>query len=166
MGEQRTLFQEPFDIRGMTFWRGWCEAIVRPVPEGATAPGPKRVDNRPRAPGARLGRWIAIHAGQAIDTEGLAWMRDAFGYAWTAADCTRPGFIIGAARVVGFVDHGERPWYFGPTWKGRANYGWLLDDVCAFEDDPVECKGARGLWVLAPNVESDVRARIETGRRP
>lgn len=161
MGEQRTLFpSDDFDIRGLTFWRGWCEAIVRPVPPGATAPGPKRIDNRPRAPGARVGHWLAIHAGQTIDTEGLAWMRDTYGYTWTAADCVRPGFIVGVARVVGFVDHGERPWYFGPTWQGRRNFGWLLDRVQSFEADPIACKGALGLWVLPPDVLAEVERRV------
>lgn len=152
------------DLRGFTFWRPWVEAIVRPVPRGATAPHPKRVDNRPlRCPlSSRVGRHIALHAGQKVHREGLDWVNATFGYGWTEADLSPPGAILGVARVVGVADP-SAPWHFGAEYNGHPNVGWLLDDVVAFES-PVfglggaPIPGALGCWRLPEDVRLAVLA--------
>jgi len=149
---------EPFDARGLTFWRPWAEAIFRPVPPGATAPHPKDVDNRPRPPGFMRGKRIAVHTAQRIHHEGLDWLRRTFGYPWTVADLAHPGVILGTVRVAGTVTEGARAWFFGPEWNGKENVGWLLDDVRPFATPiPFTPSFARGFWRLPP----DVLARVE-----
>lgn len=163
MNDQQILFassaDEPINIVGFTFWRPWGDAIIRPVPAGAIAPHSKRIDNRPNPPPAnRIGRHIAIHTSQTTSQWGLDWLRDVYGYKWTADDCSPPGCIIGVARVVGVIDRGDVPWYFGPTFEGKKNYGWILDDVRAIE--PVTgIKGKLGCWSLANGVSSVVQER-------
>lgn len=160
---QQSLFapssDEPLNIVGFTFWRPWGDAIVRAVPPGATAPHPKRIDNRPnRPPANRIGRHIAIHTGQTTSQWGLDWLRDVYGYTWTNDDCSPSGRIIGVARVVGVIEHGDVPWYFGPVFERKKNYGWILDDVRAIE--PVTgIKGKLGCWALDADVLSMVRER-------
>lgn len=150
------------DVRGFTFWHPWAEAIVRPPPPGATAPGPKRIDNRPprSALGARVGRHIALHTGQTLHREGLAWLRETFGYDWTAADMAPSGSILGVARVVGRVPPGY-PWHFGASYQGKPNEGWWLDEVVTFAE-PVRgpggapIPGALGCWKLSDDVRRAV----------
>lgn len=155
----------PFDVRGFTFWRPWGEAIVRPVPPGATAPCPKRVDNRPPRSvlGSREGHHIAIHTGLTVHPRGLAWINETFGYGWSEGDLEPPGVILGVARVLGRCVQGV-PWFFGPTWEGEPNEGWLLGDVIAF-DPPVRgvggapIKGALGCWRMTAPVLGEVTER-------
>ena len=166
---QLGLFTSPapalLDVRGFTFWRPWGEAIARSVPSCASAPGPKRIDNRPpRSPlGSRVGKYIALHIGQTTHAEGLAWINRTFGYGWTADNLAPPGCILGVARVVGRVPPGD-PWHFGETYNGKPNEGWALDDVTAFADPLLgpggaPIKGALGCWTLAPDVLDAVRER-------
>ena len=51
------------------------------------------------------------------------------------------GFI---QPVVGFPD------------DGSVNYGWVLADVTALKT-PIPCKGALGLWEVAPKVFREVQ---------
>jgi len=162
---------ERLDLRGVTFWRPWAEAIVRPVPAGASAPHPKRVDNRPprSALGSRVGRHIALHAGLKVHREGIAWLNDVFGYGWSESDLAPPGAILGVARVVGVAPSADIPWHFGASYGGKANVGWLLDDVVAFErpvwgpgGSPVV--GALGCWRLPAGVDEAVREAVAAAR--
>lgn len=145
-------------IRGSTFHRPWGEAVVGAVPDGATAPGPKLIDNRTRAPGAMVGRYLAIRTAQAVSEEGLAWLNEHYKYGWTKASVAPAGFIIGVARVTGVVTEGEHPWYFGPMAGGRPNFGWVLADAVALERPfAFTPKFCRGLFKLPPNVLDEVR---------
>lgn len=175
MSAQLGLFASPsmpalLNVRGFTFWRPWGEAIVRPVPAHAAAPGPKRIDNRPpRSPlGSRVGRHVAIHVGQTTHAEGLAWINRVFGYGWTVSMLAPPGSIIGVARVVGRVPPGD-PWHFGETYNGKPNEGWALDDVVAFAEPLLgpggaPIKGALGCWTLPDDVLATARERYAAAK--
>ena len=58
------------------------------------------------------------------------------------------------ARVHGtdVADMVRSPWWFGPV-------GWILADVRPLAT-PVPCKGAQGLWVVPPRIESIVLAQL------
>ncbi len=148
------------DARGFTFWRGWAEAIVWPVPQCARALNRKDIDNRPYAPPrSRVGKLFAVHTGQKVDHDGLAWMAEAYGYDWTADDLAEPGVILGVVRLAGLAE-GQPPWHFGPTRHGRPNFGWRLDSLIAF-DEPLPCKPrcAQGWWRVPPDVLPALRVR-------
>lgn len=150
-----------FDLRAMSFARPWGEAIVRPVPPGATAPHAKRIDNRRRQPGERVGKWIAVRTTQTVDAWGLTWLRDTYGYSWTSNDLAPAGVILGAARVTGCVTSGVHPWYFGPTWVGEPNVGWVLGDVVTLATPvPFVPKFGLGLAPLPPAVYEAVVAQL------
>lgn len=168
----------------MTFLRPWAEAIVRPVPEGATAPCAKRIENRSWTPPFSLwSRWVALHTGKGTDAQGLAWMRETYRYPWTMADAAPAGQIIGLMRVSGWIERtlagvwkrpflGTQtelteppPWWFGPVRDGKPNYGWVIEDVLAFEQDPVPvARGMLGIWRLDAEAFAGVSARVEALR--
>lgn len=167
-------------ILALTIIQPWAELIVR---------GPKRYENRTWEPPRTLvGGYLAIHAGKAVD--GDSWggaidtARDAHLVATLpvlaglmALPAPEPGdrfarqrerryveracpysAIVGVARLAGVarampVPHD--PWWFGPV-------GWRLDDVVAF--DPVPCRGAQGLWSLAPETLTVVRERYHAAK--
>lgn len=148
-------------LRGLTLWRPWAASIVH---------GPKRVENRPWAPPARMlaeGLWIAIHAGRTWDREGAAFVRNL----WPEARATVPHGteegIVGIARVVDALtfEEGDRdglwgrgsggpdpkdPWSFGP-------YVWRLEHVRAL-NEPIPCRGAQGLWRLPVEIAEVLEA--------
>lgn len=162
-------------IFGYTFQQPYGTAIVD---------GPKRDENRPKPPPARLrGRafWIAVHAGATFydgATE-AGFRRPRVGHFTGAAlwpAC--PDFaalpmrcIIGAARVVGWEGCGNldsrRPWAFGP-------WVWCLDRTVIRLPKPIPLRlGALGLWRMVPELDdrpervsdADWRTRIDEGRR-
>jgi len=159
MGDQPALFASAdFDVRAMSFREPWASAILRPVPVGATAPGPKRIDNRSRAPGERMGKWIAIRTTDTFDHEGLDWINRTYGYGWTRADKAPAGVILGVARVVGMVTEGSHPWFFGRIHRDKLNVGWMLGDVVAFEAPvPFVPRFGLGLQPLPADVQAKVR---------
>lgn len=166
----------------MTFLRPWAEAIVRPVPEGATAPSPKRIENRSHPPPFVLcDRWVALHTGKGTDAQGLAWLRETFCYPWTMADAAPAGQILGLMRISGWVEATSPrgfvwehsflahplavceapPWWLGPVRDGKPNYGWIIADVIAFEQDPVPvARGQLGIWRLGADALAGVQARV------
>lgn len=144
---------DPVNVWGMAFHRPWGEAIVRPVPQGATAPGPKRIDNRGRPlvwyidAGSMHGAWVAVYAAAKVDRAGLEWMARTYGYAWTEADLAPKATLLGAVQFDGFVAGGDHPWYFGAEHNGRRNYGWRIARVVAFpEPVPHKPACAQGVW--------------------
>lgn len=156
-----------FRVRGFTFHRPWGEAAMRPVPKGARAPSPKNIDNRPNAPNvAARDNWIAIHTGQKVDAEGLKRLREDYDYPWTRDDLSPAGMILGVVKVEGYVfgdkvyrlqdgavreapvEGGPNPWYFGPEYKGKPNWGWLFGDVTVFPKAVWCPTGMMGLWHL------------------
>lgn len=147
-------------IFGFTFRQPFATAVMD---------GPKRIENRPKEPYARLqGRafWIAIHAG-------IGWY-DGVQYAdmlelWP--DC--PPFeempsrvLLGAARVVGWSTHET------PAAAQRAHGRWAFGPVC-WELDPTVVvlprplphpKGALGLWTLpTPALQELRKAKADPG---
>jgi len=130
----------------LTLWRPWPHAILF---------GGKRIENRPWKPWASIiGKRIAVHAGLRYDDAGAAWMRAQELYDPPEGPWCPAGVIVGTARVTGFVEASDDPWFVGP-------FGWLLADVEAF-DMPVACRGAQGLWrvpagLLGPQRGADQR---------
>ena len=129
-------------IRGITLKQPWAWAIRN---------AGKRVENRTWAPPeSMLGNYLAIHAGNNIDREGLSVLRERFSL--SLPESLVCGAIVAVARLDYVVDDnsaGNDPWYGGP-------FGWHLDDVTPIEH--VACSGARRLWNLPPSVLRKVRA--------
>lgn len=143
-------------MKALTLWQPWAWAIV--------AAG-KNVENRTwEPPRDIIGERIAIHAGKTIDIESILAMRNEM-----RINCPSPaslvrGAIVGTARVVGAiaVNGGtcqynggvtleqssvlcDSHWFSGPI-------GWVLADVVRFHE-PIQCRGAQGLWELGPAYE-------------
>ncbi len=142
-------------LRGLTLWQPWAWSIVS---------GPKRIENRPWRPWRGVTH-VAVHAGLTYDREGEAFLA-ALGI-HPPAEAHLSSAVLGVARIAGCYSTDEplvRPpadqerFLFGP-------YGWLLDDVVAL-DEPVGCRGARGLWVLPPDVEARVLPAVHVRSRP
>lgn len=172
-------------IRGVAFWSPWSDAVLKPVPPGASAPCRKDVDNRPRpAPGSfRHERgYVALYAAKTIDQAGMRYLADVMGYptrpdaygpGWAPVDlysATAPGCIVGVARYAGTLDPhpnaqpGERAWEprawcFGAEHNGKPNFGWVLAEAMALPE-PIPCKHPcpRGVFLLPLKVEERVRA--------
>ena len=168
---------ETLRLRGLTFWEPWASAIVRPVPEGATAPHPKRIDNRSHAPGKLLGGLLVIRTGKTVDPDGLHWINSTYDYGWSRSDLLAPGLLVGVARVLGVITpESERarsrgsalghPWYFGPHYGGKPNFGWTFIDVVTF-NDPIAFtpKCGLGQWPLPEEIEKEVRKRWREGMK-
>ncbi len=154
-------------MRALTLWRPWSDAIVR---------GPKRVENRPWMPPAKmLGKLFAVHAGKTYN-RGDWEMPEGY----EPPDVRQsPTGIVGVVRLAGYLDmrNGRRrsetaaferlaskvhfldkdPWWAGPV-------GWFLEDVVAIE--PVPCRGAMGLWRVPDDVAELVRERLQEARSP
>jgi hypothetical protein len=147
------------NLRAITLWRPWSDAIAR---------GPKRIENRTWVPPRQLlGCHIAIHAGKQY--------QDKISYPehWVPPPLCFMG-IVGVARLAGIYDAREtqpriyfadglspkakaeleaseqNPWWVGPV-------GWFLDDVGAI--DPVDCKGALGVWDVPMQAANEVRRK-------
>jgi hypothetical protein len=143
-----SLFEEERELRGLTLWRPWPDAIIR---------GGKRIENRSwKPPMAIIGGILAIHAGGRYDKEGAEWMKERGLYRPRPDKECPKGVIVGTAIVTGFVTQSTDPWFMGP-------FGWTLEDVQEF-DRPVVAKGAMGLWRLDAETIHVVRARMETAR--
>jgi hypothetical protein len=138
---QFSLFPEPqkpepavvrsndFDgMRGLTLWQPWASAVVL---------GTKHIENRPWKPHAAvIGRFIAIHASAVVRVAGLRPVNEIQGTSWTKESLVTSA-IIGFARVTGFVEESDDPWFTGP-------FGWTLVD--RFAVDPIPCDGSQLLW--------------------
>lgn len=100
--------------------------------------GHKSIENRSWGPPASLiGHRMQIHAGLAVDPDGLALA------ARLGVDLPRElvrGAIIGSVRVDAVVDSSDSPWWRGPL-------GWVLSDPQACP--PRYFRGRLGLWRAA-----------------
>jgi hypothetical protein len=132
----------------------------------------KRIENRTWKPPQRLiGKFFAIHGGRRPQTrDGLGEVADiARGLldrnrdhpdflAYLAAhdddcklgDATMPG-IVAVARLTGFVETTDDPWFCGPL-------GWTLDDVFVLPR-PLLVGGAQGLWTIPDETLGDIRSQ-------
>jgi hypothetical protein len=70
------------------------------------------------------------------------------------------GAICGVARLVDIVTSSRSKWFWPPA-DGAANFGWLLADVRAL-GTPIPCKGALGLWEIAPAVFHELQRQLPT----
>ena len=139
-------------MRALTIWQPWCWCITD-VPERWA----KRVENRTWPPPAgMIGHEIALHAGRRYDDDAAAQILEVFGLAVPAPQEIPRGTIVGVARIVTVITESIDPWFGGPV-------GWVLDNVRRLEQ-PIQCRGAQGLWTLPPDVESLVRE--QTGLLP
>lgn len=130
-------------MRALTLWQPWAWAV---------AAGKKTVENRPWAPPkSAIGETIAIHAGKVYDEDGEAFLRK-HGVAIVPGMGIH-GAILGTVRIDGFVELGQLhpdPVLLDPMFFGR--FGWKLSQARLFLE-PVECKGALGLWRIPTPAE-------------
>ena len=175
----------PAEIRGLTLWRPWDQAFYTPAGVG---PGPKLVENRDTwwpyrftgqmqdgtaeaLPDRPL--WIALHAGQKLDKQALAWIRQ----------LGLPGFVPGPSGVITGVVRLVR--VIDVDWIGRegredpnlrrlapyafGRYSWEVGDTIRLPE-PVPCTKAQGvrcfqgLWTLPPPVLEQVRDQAGAAR--
>ncbi len=169
-------------LRGLTLWRPWAASIVH---------GPKRVENRPWAPGRGLieaGLWIAIHAGKTWDAAGAIFLSSHWTYAqalhhrrqsegggdvelestWKDFDTMVRQDVV-AEGIVGFARVTCAAKLEDLTERQRARHGgfafgpvcWLLEDVTALPR-AIPCRGARGLWPLTSETEAEILNAIRS----
>lgn len=117
------------DLSGMpavTLWEPWASAI---------AYHGKDIENRTWRPPSRLhGQRLAIHAGQRIDDEAIAMLRDEMSIIVATPKC---GQIVCTATLADVVAESDSRWFSGP-------YGWVLKDIELVEG--VWCRGRQGIW--------------------
>jgi len=129
-------------IKGLTLWQPWAWCV---------AAAGKRVENRTwKPPAARVGEWLAIHAGQKFDPTAARQLAELLGMEELPAAASRKGAIVAVARLVAVVDSSDDPWFVGPV-------GWVLDEVKQI--DPLPCAGAQGFWNLPDGVLVELRKR-------
>lgn len=153
-------------MKALTLWRPWPAAIIHST---------KRVENRTWVPPRwLLGKDFALHAGKTVDdstVEDLISAAMNMDEAGVSPDLLPgPLGIVAVVRLAGYVSElggsrvctgisperareiVESEWYCGPV-------GWVLDNIRPLAD-PVECKGAQGLWAVPPDIADAVLARL------
>lgn len=153
-------------MKALTLWRPWPAAIIHST---------KRVENRTWVPPPwLLGKDFALHAGKTVDKDTVedlisaAMNMDPVGV--NPDLLPGPTGIVAVVRLAGYVAEAngrrvrmgidealarqivESPWYGGPA-------GWVLDNIRPLFE-PVECKGAQGLWNVPPDIADAVLARL------
>lgn len=130
-------------IYAMTLWQPWAYAICSLN---------KRVENRTwQPPRAVWGKRIAIHAGRKIDSDACAALVE-HGFAlpeqFVTGAVVATAVLSGVARSEASVPRLQQIWFRGPV-------GWLLKDVKVL-DEPIECTGKQGLWLLPAGVSKEL----------
>lgn len=137
-------------IKALTVKQPWAWAIAHHE---------KRVENRtwkPKDPPD----FLAIHAGK----KDRDYVRSALNHlegqkGIPIKDLPHPdlipyGAVVAVSKIARIVeDRAELPAGQDRWWDGPV--GWVLEDVTPI--DPVECRGALGLWDLPPDVLAQVR---------
>lgn len=139
-------------MKALTLKHPWPYAICRLG---------KDIENRTWSPGLRLGvgDWFAIHGG--VSPKGRSWdeaMSDLHSLqvrhlalnALKLGQTVMPG-IVAVCRFGGAVSASASVWFNGPV-------GWHLAETVVLPE-PIQSKGALGLWVLP----EDVLARVREG---
>ena len=140
-------------LRGLTLWQPWAYAVLHLG---------KRLENRPWKPWpSMVGPWFALHAAARRKPSEEAWVLDRIA-ALTGKPAPGPGALVrgavlGFGRLSGFVEASDDPWFLGPEYEGKKNYGWLLPDVVALPT-PVPCKGYYGFWPVPAEALPAVRS--------
>lgn len=130
-------------MKALSIKQPWVYAILR---EG------KNIENRSWHRTFR--GWLALHAsaqpqGDAVFPRGIR-VPDLATLDYSA--------ICGVARVVDIVIKSRSIWFWRPD-DGATNYGWVLADVTALTT-PIPCKGALGLWEVAPKVFREIQRQL------
>jgi len=130
-------------MKAMSIKQPWVHAILR---EG------QDIENRTWRRSFR--GWLAIHA------SGKPQAGRKFPRGLKIPDLKTLDYsaICGVARVVDIVTESRSKWFYRPD-DGSVNYGWMLDDVIAFEI-PIPCKGALGLWDVPAGVLRDIKRKL------
>lgn len=145
----------------------------------------KDIENRGWAPQRLIGEWLCIHGGKSIGGKpmprrcgvypGPYWVQclDAVSEVADFAGCTsshrgrlgnetvlREGRgIVAVCKIAGFVYGEAKGWFVG-----APQIGWKLSQVVTLPQ-PVECKGAQGLWSVPPETLVQVRYQLERARQ-
>lgn len=147
-------------MRALTLVQPWAWAV---------AYAGKDVENRSWKPPETLkaDEVIAIHAGKGWDREGFAWLR-VNALALGIPLCPPRGQhvhgrIVAVCRVPGyFSPHGKKDpnaWFKNEP----GNFGWHLFRVARLPD-PVECRGAQGLFTIPSGVEGAIGVSLDRRR--
>jgi len=140
---------ESEEIRGLTLWRPWPEAIIK---------GHKRIENRPW----KLPQWarrilVALHGGIHYDKAGAEWMRDRGLYKPGDTQGDSPSGILAVCRFSDCVTQSTDPWFMGP-------YGWTISDLWVLPER-ITCRGWQGFWRLPEEVERQVRLGLKEAKK-
>lgn len=153
-------------LRALTVLQPYASAIALADPRELGPELGKTVENRGWPPWPSVvGQYVAIHAGKApadaedvIDVGRLLYPGDdEILRAWEARVALGYGRILCVARVVGSTRYPTRT--PSDRWRVKGQIGWLLEDVRALLQ-PVEARGAQGLWLVPEAIEAQVRAQV------
>jgi hypothetical protein len=154
------------EIRGLSLTRPWPFAFHHG----------KRIENRSWRPSGRLiDCYIALHAAKSWSEDDREFIQEALRLPVPDRKASPDSQIFAVARWRGGIvlstpltnESGLRPtgsilppeqdkWFFGP-------YGWLFEDYVELPE-PVQCIGARGLWILPEDVKALVREKYQKAR--
>lgn len=128
-------------IRGLTLWQPMAWAI---------AAGHKPIENRSWRP--RGVTHLAIHAGSKYHRPHADQMLEFLGIEPPARSELDRMAIIAVARLNGFVESSDSPWFSGP-------FGWCLEEVRALAD-PIPRKGMLGLWSVTLEERQEIERQV------
>jgi hypothetical protein len=137
------------ELRALTLIRPWDQAILF---------GGKRIENRKWKPWeVVMGQFIALHAGLKYDNKAAVEMIKKRMYSPPSPSVSPMG-IVGVARITGYIEHSDDPWFSGP-------FGWTLTDVIPFKS-PIKATGKQGLWIVGGETLEKVREAYQASLRP
>jgi len=166
---------EPVEIRGLSLTQPWATLV---------ATGAKRIETRSWTNHYR--GWLAIHAAKGLESiggiDGLKWqvqqepfrraVMDVFPAGVTYAEAFPLGAIVAVVqlhdigrivrRADGAVIVKRQPvegdeLAFGDYTAGR--FGWRFTNIWRLSE-PVQCRGALGVWVPPPDVVAQIEAQL------
>lgn len=147
-------------MKALSVWQPWVWAMFELPPETR-----KDIENRTWPAPWVQGKFIAIHAGKKIDDPDAWFFIEQAGGQRPPTDVEVgeageqlivTSAIVGVVEVLGFVEQSESPWFVGPV-------GWQLGRRYRLPE-PVQCRGAQGLWDVPPDVEAMVTAGLAEAR--
>jgi hypothetical protein len=98
--------------------------------------------------------WIAIHA-SGVPRRDAVFPR---GHRLPEKEEAHCSAICGVARLVDIVTTSRSKWFQQPG-RGEVNYGWVFEDVTPLRE-PIDCKGALGLWNVPPNILRSINRQL------
>ena len=128
-------------MKAVTLIRPWGYAIAHLG---------KDIENRTWNCYLQPGEELAIHSGKKWDDAALPFIQTIHPGLELPPEALFQGVIIAIARFDGNCTRSNSPWFMGPI-------GWKLSNVQAIE--PVECRGAQGLWTVPTDVAEVVQSQ-------